>query len=228
MESITLAPEPRSVGLARDFVSSILTDRELDTFAAMLLASELASNVVRHAETDFTVTIGFDSSCMRVEVHDGVAATDALRGSSATRPASPPMRSEVEGFHCSKSWRIASGWTTCPAFGTARSCGSNSKQGLADYERSTSGSRVWCSRGRARVDHEGSAPRWERSTGTPAGGLSPLWDSLSGDDAEVMHCPNCGQWVEIPPQEELRFVTREDDAMYLILAARASGTRPRP
>ena len=79
MESITLAPEPRSVGLARDFVFSILTDRELDTFAAMLLASELASNVVRHAETDFTVTIGFDSSCMRVEVHDGVAATDALR-----------------------------------------------------------------------------------------------------------------------------------------------------
>ncbi len=79
MASIRLMAEPISVGLARDFVGSLLADRELDTFAVVLLASELVTNVVRHAETDFTVTIDFESSYVRVEVHDGVAATDAFR-----------------------------------------------------------------------------------------------------------------------------------------------------
>jgi anti-sigma regulatory factor (Ser/Thr protein kinase) len=78
VESITLSPEPRSVWTARQFVRKLLTDRDLDTAVAELLTTELVSNVVRHAETDIAVMVGFDT-CVRVEVHDGLAATDAFR-----------------------------------------------------------------------------------------------------------------------------------------------------
>jgi hypothetical protein len=41
----------------------------------------------------------------------------------------------------------------------------------------------------------------------------------------TMTCASCGEWVEIPPNDELRFVTREEDATYVILAVKGSGTR---
>jgi hypothetical protein len=40
-----------------------------------------------------------------------------------------------------------------------------------------------------------------------------------------MHCPNCGDSVEVPLHDELRLVPREDDAKYLILAKGRTGTR---
>jgi hypothetical protein len=40
-----------------------------------------------------------------------------------------------------------------------------------------------------------------------------------------MHCANCGEWVELPPNDELQFVTREDVGTYLIVAQRSTGTR---
>jgi hypothetical protein len=43
-----------------------------------LLASELVTNVARHAETQFTVVVVHEPG-VRVEVHDGVAATEAFR-----------------------------------------------------------------------------------------------------------------------------------------------------
>src|SRR4051812_43856836 len=46
VESIELEPEPDSVGLARDFIRSLLADRQDDTFLVELLTSELVSNVV--------------------------------------------------------------------------------------------------------------------------------------------------------------------------------------
>ena len=78
MESITLAAETRSVWVARHFVRRLLADRGVDTAVAELLTTELVSNVVRHANTDIAVMVGFDP-CVRVEVHDGLAATDAFR-----------------------------------------------------------------------------------------------------------------------------------------------------
>jgi len=78
VEQIALAADVRSVGLARDFVRAELADRQLVTFTAELLISELTANVVRHAATDFTVMVGCDP-CVRIEVHDGAAATDAFR-----------------------------------------------------------------------------------------------------------------------------------------------------
>jgi anti-sigma regulatory factor (Ser/Thr protein kinase) len=79
VESIDLEAVAFSVALARDFVRSVLADRPSDeAFFVELLTSELVSNVVRHAETQFTVVVALES-CVRIEVHDGVAATDAFR-----------------------------------------------------------------------------------------------------------------------------------------------------
>ena len=78
MESITLSAEPLSVGRVRCFVRSMLLDRDMEPFAAELLASELATNVVRHVQTDFTVVVAFEP-CVRVEIHDGLAASEDFR-----------------------------------------------------------------------------------------------------------------------------------------------------
>jgi hypothetical protein len=40
-----------------------------------------------------------------------------------------------------------------------------------------------------------------------------------------MHCANCGQWIEIPPHDELRFVRRQADSSYLVLAELLANTR---
>ena len=78
MEELALAAELVSVGLARTFVRDALAPREVDPWIVELLTSELATNVVRHAETQFTVVIAFDEH-VRVEIHDGMAATAAFR-----------------------------------------------------------------------------------------------------------------------------------------------------
>ena len=89
MNEIALAADVCSVGLARDFVCAQLADRLLATFTAELLTSELTTNVVRHAETEFTVMVSVDP-CVRVEVHDGVAATEAFREIVADPPPFAP------------------------------------------------------------------------------------------------------------------------------------------
>ena len=71
-------------------------ERDLEPSVAVLLTSELVSNVVRHADTQLTVAVRFEP-CVRVEVHDGMAATEAFReilASAHTRmpPASPGGR----------------------------------------------------------------------------------------------------------------------------------------
>ncbi len=86
MDSITLAPEPASVPAARHFVRGFLNERNLQTEVAELLTSELVSNVVRHARTDIAVMLTFDE-CLRIEVHDGQAATEAFREIVSAPPA---------------------------------------------------------------------------------------------------------------------------------------------
>jgi anti-sigma regulatory factor (Ser/Thr protein kinase) len=89
VESIALAAEPVSVGMARRFVSDLFVDRRLDPSLAVLLTSELVANVVRHAGTDLTVAIDFDE-VVRIEVHDGAAATEAFREMLGSAPTSVP------------------------------------------------------------------------------------------------------------------------------------------
>jgi anti-sigma regulatory factor (Ser/Thr protein kinase) len=92
VESIALAAEPASVGVARRFVSSRFDDRHLDPSLAVLLTSELVANVIRHARTDLTVALEFDE-CVRIEVHDGAAATEAFRELVMSAPTSVPAES---------------------------------------------------------------------------------------------------------------------------------------
>ena len=78
MKSITLDSEPRSVGRARHFVAAAFVGRHIDPSVAELLTSELATNAVLYAKSEFTVRVGFEP-CARVEVHDGLGATNAFR-----------------------------------------------------------------------------------------------------------------------------------------------------
>ena len=69
---LELAPEPASVGRARRFVASVL-DGEVDDEvldAALVVTSELATNAMLHAQTDFTVVVRCDHTGLRLEVHD--------------------------------------------------------------------------------------------------------------------------------------------------------------
>jgi anti-sigma regulatory factor (Ser/Thr protein kinase) len=92
VESITLAPEPGSIRAARRFVQSQLDARAIDSEVAVLLTSELVTNVVRHARTHLTLAVRTEP-VVRVEVHDGVAATRAFRAILAEPPTSVPATS---------------------------------------------------------------------------------------------------------------------------------------
>lgn len=71
--------EPASVRNARVFTASVLAEAGLRSGAALLLVSELASNAVQHAQTEFTLTVGAHGDLIHVEVRDGGAPTAALK-----------------------------------------------------------------------------------------------------------------------------------------------------
>ena len=78
MESITFAADERNISVARRFIVEHFAEHDLDSSVAELLTSELVTNVVRHARTEIGLVVRFDPS-VRIEVHDGVAATEAFR-----------------------------------------------------------------------------------------------------------------------------------------------------
>jgi anti-sigma regulatory factor (Ser/Thr protein kinase) len=75
-------PDTASVSAARNFVrdavSPFATDSEV-VDACVLLASELAANVVEHARTKYEVGIEIDNDLARVEIRDGSAVGPAVR-----------------------------------------------------------------------------------------------------------------------------------------------------
>lgn len=84
----TFAPDASEVFSARHFVARVLEGWGLETEDSSLLVSELATNAVLHARSDFEVTVIRSSRCVRVEVFDqntrlpsfAVAPTDAYSG----------------------------------------------------------------------------------------------------------------------------------------------------
>jgi anti-sigma regulatory factor (Ser/Thr protein kinase) len=92
MESITLPPEPSSVALARQFVRGHLDADDVDLDVAMLLTTELVTNVVRHARTNLDLVVTLEPT-IRVEVHDGEAATEAFRDLIAEPPTNVAITS---------------------------------------------------------------------------------------------------------------------------------------
>jgi anti-sigma regulatory factor (Ser/Thr protein kinase) len=82
------APDPGEVFSARHFVASVLDSWGFEMEDLSLLVSELATNAVLHARSDFEVTIIRLPRCVRVEVFDqntrlpsfAAAPTDAYSG----------------------------------------------------------------------------------------------------------------------------------------------------
>ena len=88
----TFAPEASEVFSARHFVAWVLQGWGLDSDDLPLLVSELATNAVLHARSDFEVTVIRTAQRVRVEVFDqntrlpsfAVAPPDAYSGRGLT------------------------------------------------------------------------------------------------------------------------------------------------
>ena len=62
--------QPESIRAVRSFVRDLANDAGADAEVAELLASELATNAVLHASSDFEVRVAHDGGTFRVEVVD--------------------------------------------------------------------------------------------------------------------------------------------------------------
>ncbi len=94
--SLTLPAEQASVREARRFVAESIEEVVDDPADVLLMTSELVANVVRHTNSDVTVTVR-PGPPVRVEVHDGIAATETFRELVSTagrmpEPSSPGGR----------------------------------------------------------------------------------------------------------------------------------------
>ena len=78
--STNLPPEPRAAGDARRFVAQALGGVPSDTAeVAVLLTSELVTNVVVHARTPMRLDVDVEGDVVRVAVVDEATRTPALR-----------------------------------------------------------------------------------------------------------------------------------------------------
>lgn len=80
-EQVRLAPEPSSVGSARAMLREALTRWDLDDleFAASQALTELATNAVIHARTEFVVSVTWENEVLRVCVEDSSPRLPAQR-----------------------------------------------------------------------------------------------------------------------------------------------------
>ena len=87
----SLPAQPASVATARHAVMARLHDHGLDGLSevATLLTSELATNAVQHAHTEFALAMEREGACVRVEVADGSARTPHARTMPGEDPADP-------------------------------------------------------------------------------------------------------------------------------------------
>lgn len=78
--------DPHDVAGARRFVAAVLTESGIEfdpavVDMALLAVSELATNAIEHAESDFEVTIVVDRA-VRIAVHDGSPTPPVPRSAS--------------------------------------------------------------------------------------------------------------------------------------------------
>lgn len=77
---VRFAGETRSVAFARREVAKFFQAAGVQSSGlAELLTSELVTNAVEYAGTDFDLVLKFDDPQVRVEIHDGAAVDDVLR-----------------------------------------------------------------------------------------------------------------------------------------------------
>lgn len=81
LTSIELDPEPRAAGDARRFVLDALRGEVPEEVAetAVLLTSELVTNVIVHARTPMRLDLAVEHDSVRVAVVDDAPRTPALR-----------------------------------------------------------------------------------------------------------------------------------------------------
>lgn len=90
LSSRAFAGELSCVGEARRFVGQTLEEANQGAGCdvAILLTSELATNVVLHARTSFEVVVHVNDEVIRVEIHDGLAISEAFRDCIEDPPVS--------------------------------------------------------------------------------------------------------------------------------------------
>lgn len=78
---VCLAPDSESVREAQDTVLEFCAQQELDAArdVAVLLTSELVTNVVLHARTEFELRVAVRPDRLRVEVCDMIPAPPTIR-----------------------------------------------------------------------------------------------------------------------------------------------------
>lgn len=94
MPSVRLDPDLANVAAARAFVEESVEGRVPDLDSVLVMVSELVTNVLKHTESEVTVTVRTGPP-VRIEVHDGAAATEAFRQTILSPP--PPQVTEDTG-----------------------------------------------------------------------------------------------------------------------------------
>jgi hypothetical protein len=113
---VRLAPEPASVKAARDLAAKACQAWRLAHLgpATSIVVSELATNAVEHAGTDFVVTVSRAGRRLHVAVHDGAPRFPRPNGPALTDPAAvfPAGGRGLMLVH-----KLATGWGSMPARG---------------------------------------------------------------------------------------------------------------
>jgi anti-sigma regulatory factor (Ser/Thr protein kinase) len=99
-------PEPLEVRHAREFVVSLLSDADLPTERAELVASELATNAVLHGRTDFRLEVDRDVDSVRIACFDSGGGWPCRRPPAGDGPSGRGLRI-VD--HMAERWGVT--WT---------------------------------------------------------------------------------------------------------------------
>jgi anti-sigma regulatory factor (Ser/Thr protein kinase) len=99
--------ETASVPAAREFVRAHLGDWPGDRHVVELLTTELVTNALLHARTEFSVSLVIDGSLVRVEVEDASTTIPP-------RPAGTPPLDAVSGRRLFLVSTLAGRWGVVP------------------------------------------------------------------------------------------------------------------
>ena len=110
----TFPPHPLSVGFARRYVREVAAKLdEAIADSAELLASEVATNALRHGSGGFTISVTDRPGRIRIEVIDGGSASEP-------RLRQPDVEGDLDEEHESGGWGLNLLQMTAAAWGTER------------------------------------------------------------------------------------------------------------
>jgi two-component sensor histidine kinase len=89
----TFRGEPASAAAARRFATQAVADVAPDAVEAIeLMVSELATNCIRHTQTEFEVRVERSPDGIRIEVTDDAGGTPELRSPAIDEPTGRGLR----------------------------------------------------------------------------------------------------------------------------------------